>query len=558
MARKGSRTAGSGRSRQTRSLAEWQESRHGAAVLDWPESTSRRGRQSETVDADAGPGPDDEAATHRQTDEGDDHLARTRATRTDRRADHDSEEPPHDFDGGAAGADEEDEAFAPGEIDSGEGVDLVRVYLNTIGKRRLLTAQEERQIAHRIEEARADLQADLGAIPVAVDVLLRMADAVRRKTTPAAELLLRPDGKELTRTDVSRAVRGLARVRELRDELRRARAAGSKGTARARRLRAGRIERAEAEIRTILRAMPVRPSLVDQIRQEAEQLDRDLQVGSTDTSFSRVEQVPAQAVEPPSVRAGMPLAAFRSRYERVRRAEEALNDVRRELLEANLRLVVSVARKHANRGLSLLDLIQEGNIGLMKAVDRFQYRRGFKFSTYATWWVRQGITRAIADHGRTIRLPVHVVESLNQMRRDREALKRLLGREPTPLELAERMKVPPSKVELLIAAARQPVSLDAPVGESQETEVGALLADPNAESPEDRAVRDDLASRFEDALAPLGEREREVLRLHYGLGSNREHTLEEIGRRMAITRERVRQIEARAIAKLRAGRDRVA
>jgi len=548
MMHKVSRAGGTGRPRRSRSVAEWQRSGRRAAVLDWSERKTRRRRHSAVADDARGPEPDEALYTDELAHGDDDDVRSAHRGRPDHR-------PSRDFDG----SDEDsshDEPVAGFEADTGEGIDLVRVYLNTIGKRRLLTAEEERLIAHRIEEARADLQAELGTLPAAMRVLHRLADDVRRKTTPASELLLRPDGKELTRTDMSRALEALSRARQLEADLHRARTAASKGTARARQLRARRIERAEAGLREILRALALRPSLVEQIRLEVEQLDRDL-LGPTAAPGSS-GQMPGATSETPVERAGMPLADFRTRYKRMVQREEALNDIRRELLEANLRLVVSVARKHANRGLSLLDLIQEGNIGLMKAVDRFQYRRGFKFSTYATWWVRQGITRAIADHGRTIRLPVHVVESLNQMRRDREALKRLLGREPTPLELAERMKVPPSKVELLIAAARQPVSLDAPVGESQETEIGALLADPNAESPEDRAVRDDLAGRFEDALAPLGEREREVLRLHYGLGSHREHTLEEIGRRMAITRERVRQIEARAIAKLRAASDRVA
>jgi RNA polymerase primary sigma factor len=192
----------------------------------------------------------------------------------------------------------------------------------------------------------------------------------------------------------------------------------------------------------------------------------------------------------------------------------------------------------------------------MKAVDRFQYRRGFKFSTYATWWVRQGITRAIADYGRTIRLPVHVIESLNRLTRERRALAAELGREPRPEELAARMQVPVGKIELLLDAAKQPASLETPVGESEETPLGHLVADTATRSPEQNLIEGRLAEEVEQAMAPLSDREREVLRLHYGLGLDRELTLGEIGRRMSLSRERVRQIEANAMKKIRAARGR--
>jgi RNA polymerase primary sigma factor len=209
-----------------------------------------------------------------------------------------------------------------------------------------------------------------------------------------------------------------------------------------------------------------------------------------------------------------------------------------------------------NRGLSFLDLIQEGNIGLMKAVDRFQFRRGFKFSTYATWWIRQAVTRAIADYGRTIRLPVHVIESLNRLEKERKLLRSDRGREPSPEDLADRLKMPVNKVRLLLDAQKTPYSLEMKIGEDESTELGEMIRDRTVRSPEETAIASDLSNEVERTLAPLSDREKEVLRLRYGLGTDREYTLEEIGRQLSVTRERVRQIESRALQKLRSAKER--
>jgi len=247
----------------------------------------------------------------------------------------------------------------------------------------------------------------------------------------------------------------------------------------------------------------------------------------------------------------LPLFDFRRIVNTVQQGERSANRAKKEMIESNLRLVISIAKKYTNRGLQFLDLIQEGNIGLMKAVDKFEYRRGYKFSTYATWWIRQAITRSIADQARTIRIPVHMIETINKIVRTTRQIMSEIGREPTPNELAERLHMPLDKVKKVLKIAKEPISLETPVGDEEDSSLGDFIEDKNAQIPIDAAIKSSLRDTTTRILSSLTPREERVLRMRFGIGMNSDHTLEEVGQQFSVTRERIRQIEAKALRKLK-------
>jgi RNA polymerase primary sigma factor len=431
--------------------------------------------------------------------------------------------------------------------------DPVRLYLREIGRIHLLNSEQEVNLGQQIERGQERVRRAIMAVPMVRTLLMDLAERLRKHEAEPDQYLEALDGTELTESEFRRVLGVFAQIRRLDRELGELQASRkrSRKESTLKAIHEWMAQNHQDRVR-LLGDLPLKPMVVDRwvgrlrtLAHELAGLQREIE--STADKGAKAElRKRSRAIE-----AELGLAPKRAVavMRDLDAGEFEVRHAKKALMEANLRLVVSIAKRYLNHDMPLLDLIQEGNIGLMKAVDRFKYRRGFKFSTYATWWIRQAITRAIADHARTIRIPVHMIETLNRLSRINRGLFQELGREPTPEEIAKRSGLPLRKVRLILESSKKPLSLETPIGE--DSDLGDFLEDKRTPSPSDSLLTQDLSQQVERALSSLSAKEAEILRLRFGIGEEGEHTLEEVGQRFDVTRERIRQIEAKALRKLR-------